>query len=108
MSLGHVEELNREWEGSCQGSALIAPRWEGSPWEGAGDIQRGDTSVFPAPAQGSGWKQLQRREIHIPGCRGPVQVCAGITASFRGDLAAASVAPEVNFPFSAQIQRQKA
>lgn len=74
MSLGHVEELNHEREGSCQGSALIAPRLEGSPWEGAGDTQRGDTSMFPAPAQGSGWKQLQRREVHFPGCRGPVQV----------------------------------
>lgn len=108
MSLGHVEELNREWEGSCWGSALIASRLEGSPWEGAGETRRGDTSMFPAAAQSSGWKQLQRREINFPGCRGSVQVCAGITASFRGDLAAASMAPEVNFPFSAQIQRQKA
>lgn len=53
--------------------------------------------MSPAAAQGSGWKELQRREVHFPGCRGPVQVCDGITASFREDLAAASMAPEVNF-----------
>lgn len=59
-------------------------------------------------AQSSAWKQQQTREVHFPGCRGPEQACAGITASFSGDLAAASMAPEVNFPFSAQIQRRKA
>lgn len=86
---------------------LLSPDCRDHAGKGLGR-QRGDTSVFPAAAQGSAWKQLQRRKVHFPGCRGPVQVCAGITASFRGDLAAASVAPEVNFPISPQIQRQKA
>lgn len=56
--------------------------------------------MAPATPQSPGWKQLQESKAHLLSCRDPAQACAGITTSVRGDLAAASVVPEVNFPFA--------
>lgn len=50
------------------------------------------------------WKHLQESEVHFLGCTGHAQGCTDSTASYRWDLAAASVVPKVKFPLAAQTQ----